>query len=73
VSVSTVLARKIFVGKNLAAINQRTDLSDVKLNHVRGGGCVSIRNMAQSSDAGSTGKHTTKTGLLSHEMTSTVQ
>jgi hypothetical protein len=29
--------------------------SDVKLNHVRGGGCVSIRNMAQSSDAGNTG------------------
>lgn len=31
---------------------------DVKLNHVRGGGggCVSIRNMAQSSDAGNTAR-----------------
>jgi len=36
-------------------INQST-VTDVKLNHVRGGGCVSIRNMAQSSDAGNTGK-----------------
>jgi hypothetical protein len=30
--------------------------SDVKLNHVRGGGSsVSMRNMAQSSDAGNSG------------------
>ena len=34
------------------------DVSDVKVNHVRGGGCASIRNMAQSSDAGNTGKQT---------------
>jgi hypothetical protein len=38
---------------------EEPNFSDVKLNHVRGGGSsVSMRNMAQSSDAGNSGRKT---------------
>jgi len=51
------------VDRSATVIARDTGNEDGKVNHVRGGGCVSIRNMAQSSDPAATARKSEIIGL----------